>query len=283
MVFSAVASELAGCLGVPHARLCRYQADGSSILLAAHHEPAAGPLPVGRRLSFEGENVSAMVLRTGRAARMDSLENAQGATAEYVRSLGLRAAVGVPIVVGGCLWGAAVVGSIQPLPRDTEARVGDFAELVATAIANADARAELTASRARIVAAADGARRRFERNLHDGAQQRLVSLGLQLRIAEAGVPPELPALAEQISDAIAGLTGVSDDLQEISRGSTLRFCPRVDSGQRLKRSPAAPPFRLSSTSPSTDDCPNAPKWPLTTRSPKRSRTRPSTRRLPRCV
>ena len=73
MVFSAVASELAGCLGVPHARLCRYQADGSSILLAAHHEPAAGPLPVGRRLSFEGENVSAMVLRTGRAARMDSL------------------------------------------------------------------------------------------------------------------------------------------------------------------------------------------------------------------
>jgi len=218
VVFSAVASELAGCLGVPHARLCRYQADGSSILLAAHHEPAAGPLPVGRRLSFEGENVSAMVLRTGRAARMDSLENAQGATAEYVRSLGLRAAVGVPIVVGGCLWGAAVVGSIQPLPRDTEARVGDFAELVATAIANADARAELTASRARIVAAADGARRRFERNLHDGAQQRLVSLGLQLRIAEAGVPPELPALAEQISDAIAGLTGVSDDLQDISRG-----------------------------------------------------------------
>ncbi|MET0886331.1 MAG: GAF domain-containing protein, partial [Mycetocola sp.] len=165
-----------------------------------------------------GENVSAMVLRTGRASRMDSLENAQGATAEYVRSLGLRAAVGVPIVVGGCLWGAAVVGSIQPLPRDTEARVGDFAELVATAIANADARAELTASRAWIVAAADGARRRFERNLHDGAQQRLVSLGLQLRIAEAGVPPELPALADQISDAIAGLTGVSDDLQEISRG-----------------------------------------------------------------
>ena len=104
------------------------------------------------------------------------------------------------------------------MPPDTEARVGDFTDLVATAIANADARAELTASRARIVAASDEARRRFERNLHDGAQQRLVSLGLQLRTVEAGVPPELPALAEQIWDAISGLTEVSDDLREISRG-----------------------------------------------------------------
>ena len=233
-VFSAVASELAGCLGVSHSTLCRYQADGSSILLAAHHEPAAGRLPVGIRLSVEGENVAAMVLRTGRVARMDSHENAQGETAEYIRSLGLGAGVGVPIVVGGRLWGAAVVGSSQPLPLDTEARLGDFADLVATAIANADARAELTASRARIIAAADGARRRFERNLHDGAQQRLVSLGLQLRIAEAGVPPELPALAEQISNAVAGLTDVSDELQEISRGMHPAVLSRGGLGPAIK-------------------------------------------------
>jgi signal transduction histidine kinase len=217
-VFSAVARELAWCLGVPHSTLCRFEPDGSSIVLAAHHEPGAQKLPVGMRLLFEGENVAAMVLRTARAARMDSHENSPGTTAKYLRALGVRSGVGVPIVVAGRLWGAAVVGSSRPLPPGTEARVGDFADLVSTAIANADARTELTASRARIVAAADGARRRFERNLHDGAQQRIVSLGLQLRTAEAAVPPELQALSEQISDIVSGLTGVSEDLQEISRG-----------------------------------------------------------------
>src|SRR6202023_142880 len=113
-------------------------------------------------------------------ARMDSYENAEGSTAARLRDLGLRAAVGAPIVVDGRVWGAAIVGSSrpEPLPPDSEARVADFTDLVATAIANAQAHAELTASRARIVAAADDARRRFERNLHDGAQQRLGSLGI---------------------------------------------------------------------------------------------------------
>ena len=217
-VFSAVARELAGCLGVPHSTLLRYEPDGAATVLACYHKTAQATLQVGERLPFEGESVAVAVLRTGRAARMDSYGCATGATADKIRSLGLRAGVGVPIVVGGRLWGAAIVASTRALSPDTEARVGDFTELVATAIANADARAELTASRARIVAAGDNARRRFERNLHDGAQQRLVSLGLQLRTVEAGVRPELPALAEGISDAISGLTEVSDELQEISRG-----------------------------------------------------------------
>jgi signal transduction histidine kinase len=117
---------------------------------------------------------------------------------------------------------------------DTEARVGDFADLVATAIANADARAELTASRARIVTAADAARRRFERNLHDGAQQRLVSLGLQLRTAEAALPPDWDALRKQVSDVIEGLRGVSEDLQEISRGIHPAILSRGGLGPALK-------------------------------------------------
>src|SRR6202023_1973910 len=96
--------------------------------------------------------------------------------------------------------------------------VGDFADLVATAIANAETHAQLPASRARIVAAGDDARRRFERDLHDGAQQRLVSLGLQLRTAEASLPPEQQALREQISDLVTSVAGVSKDLQELSRG-----------------------------------------------------------------
>ncbi|WP_414687174.1 sensor histidine kinase [Mycobacterium sp.] len=90
--------------------------------------------------------------------------------------------------------------------------------MAATAIANAQARADLTASRARIVSAADNARQRLERDLHDGAQQRLVSLGLKLRMTQAAVPPELTWLNEEISDVVDCLVGVSVDLQEISRG-----------------------------------------------------------------
>jgi signal transduction histidine kinase len=106
----------------------------------------------------------------------------------------------------------------EPLPADTESRIADFAELVATAIANAEARTELTASRARIVAAADETRRRIERDLHDGTQQRLVSLGLELRAAQAGVPPQLGELGRELSHVADGLAGVFDELREIAHG-----------------------------------------------------------------
>jgi signal transduction histidine kinase len=132
----------------------------------------------------------------------------------------MRSAVGAPIIVAGRLWGAATVSTSRPeqLPADTEARVCDFADLVATAIANAQAHAELTASRARIVAAADHARRRIERDLHDGAQQRLVSLGLDLRGVEADVPAHLVPLKDRISELVATVACVSTELQELSRG-----------------------------------------------------------------
>jgi signal transduction histidine kinase len=142
----------------------------------------------------------------------------------------------VPIIVDGRLWGAAIVGSWSPdpLPPDTEARMGDFADLVATAIANAATRAELIASRARIVAAADDARRRLERDLHDGAQQRLVSLGMQTRLAEASVPPQLDGLKRQLSLVVSGLTDVSADLQEISRGIHPAILSKGGLGPALK-------------------------------------------------
>jgi signal transduction histidine kinase len=236
-VFSAVTEELARCLGVIHATLVRYGADGSAVLLASYDlRGSHKKIPIGKRFSFDGDSVPAMVFRIGRAARRDSHDDAPSPDIRYIRELGLRSGVGVPIIVGGRLWGAANVGSAadEPLPRDTEARVSDFAELVATAIANADARAELTASRARIVAASDAARRRFERDLHDGAQQRLVSLGLQLRTAEASLPPERHALREELSDIVTGLTGVSADLQEISRGIHPAILSRGGLGPALK-------------------------------------------------
>jgi signal transduction histidine kinase len=139
-------------------------------------------------------------------------------------------------VVDGRLWGAAVVGSSrsEPLPPDTEGRVGDFADLVATAIANAAARAELTASRARIVAAADDARRSFERDLHDGAQQHLVALGLVLRDAEASLPPGPHEVKEQISHVVTGLAGVCEELREISRGIHPAILSKGGLGPALK-------------------------------------------------
>jgi signal transduction histidine kinase len=137
-----------------------------------------------------------------------------------MRGLGLHSGVGVPITIDDEPRGALIVGSIrqEPMPRKTEERICDFADLVATAIANAETRAELKASRARIVAASDQARRRFERDLHDGAQQRIVALGLGLRTVEASVAKEDKAVRRQLDNVINGLAELYTNLQELSRG-----------------------------------------------------------------
>src|SRR5258708_8079757 len=148
-------------------------------------------MPVGDRFSLDGENVAAMVRDSGGAARMDSHDHAAGAAAARIRALGLRSAVGAPIVVDSRVWGAAIAGSSRSdaFPPGAEQRVSDFADLIAIGIANIQARAELTTSRARIVAAADDTRRRIERDLHDGAQQRLCSLGRRLLLGEETTTP----------------------------------------------------------------------------------------------
>ena len=219
-VFRAVADEVAYAIDVVNTCLLRFEPDGSGALVAAHNEAGLKAMPVGARLDLEGDNVAAMVLSTGQPARMNTHEDAAGPAAALIRDLGYRSGVGVPVIVDGRLWGTAIVGSSskQPPPPDTESRLRGFAELVATAIANADARAELMASRARIVAAADDARRRFERDLHDGAQQRLVSLGLMLRAVEDSIPSHLPAVKEQVSDIIAGLLAANEELRQLSHG-----------------------------------------------------------------
>jgi PAS domain S-box-containing protein len=216
-VFAAVVVEIAHRLHTGHSAIYRY-ADDALVPLAVSHEDGLQPLTKGLRLRLEGNAVAARVLATGGAARIDRNDDAPAPHAGRVRGLGLHSAVGVPIIVDGQVWGVAVVGSLrpEPLPEDTEARMSDFADLIGTSIAVT--RSELIASRARIVAAADEGRRRLERDLHDGAQQRLVALGLQTRLAEASVPPRMQALKEQLGDIVSVLTGVSADLQEISRG-----------------------------------------------------------------
>jgi signal transduction histidine kinase len=132
----------------------------------------------------------------------------------------LREGRTAPIIVNGMKWGLAVVNSCraQPFPADTEARLADFAKLVAMAIANAQARSDLTASRTRIVTAADDARRRLERDLHDGAQQRLVSLALMARMTELSLPPGQDVVRARLNEIVQGVGDVSEELRAISRG-----------------------------------------------------------------
>jgi signal transduction histidine kinase len=220
-VFAAVAAEIGRLLEVDFTWLSRYDRDDMVTMVGTwNNTGGAQAAAVGTRWSLGGRNVTTQVFETGRPARIDDYEDASGQGARVGREWGFRSAVGVPISVEGRRWGflLAAYTHEEPLPADTEARLAGFAELVATAIANAEAQAALTASRARIVATADATRRRIEHNLHDGAQQLLVSLVLQLRTAQAAVPHGVGDLAEQLADVSEGLTGVLDELREIARG-----------------------------------------------------------------
>lgn len=216
-VLSGVADEVAAVLHVRNAGLVRFEPGGTATLVAAHDEPGLTAVSVGTTLHLDGDGVIAEVRSTGRPARMDTHNDAGGST---LRDLGLRACVGVPVTVDGQLWGAMVVGTsgADALPADTEDCLKDFAELIGTAIANAHARAELVASRARIVTAADNARRGIERDLHDGAQQRLVTLALQVRTLEMAIPPDPAELRSRLAGIGDGLRTASDELRELAHG-----------------------------------------------------------------
>jgi signal transduction histidine kinase len=217
-VFSAVAREVGSVLGADATPIARLDPDGVVTVVAVAGDPPE-ELAVGSRWKPEPPLALAEVLRTGRPARSDDYSHASGESGEVIRQLGIRSAVAAPIVVEGRLWGMiTILGRRGRFPADTEGRMASFTELVATAIANADSRAQLTASRARIVAAADDARRRIERDLHDGTQQRLVALGLTLRLAQSTVPAELPELQTQIGQVADELTGAIEELRELARG-----------------------------------------------------------------
>ncbi len=219
-VFAAVAEEVGQLLGAGYTVVSRYDADDTALVVGGWAEADPGrPLGIGLRLALDGRNMHTLLYQTRRPARIDNYGDASGAFAETARDWGFRSAVGVPINVEGQLWGVIIVGSLaDPLPEDTQERLANFTDLVATAIANAQARAALSASRARIGAAADSARRRIERDLHDGAQQRLVSLALQLRETQAMVTPAAAGVEPRLDDLANGLVDVLTDLREIARG-----------------------------------------------------------------
>jgi signal transduction histidine kinase len=217
-VFPAVAREVGELLRADAACIFRLDPDGA-VAVVAHTDARSSGYPVGSRWKPEPPQALAAVLRTGRPARWDGHGEPSDAFGEAVRRMGIRSSVVAPIVVEGRVWGAMGAGRQDGrFPGDTEERIADFTELIGTAIANADGRAQLRASRARMVTAADEARRRIGRDLHDGTQQRLVALGLELRLAESTVPTQLPELRTSIGRLAEELTAANDELRELARG-----------------------------------------------------------------
>ncbi len=215
-LFTLVVEESARLLDAHTSHLVRYVDDGAKVVMVARW--ARNPdhlLPLDTPLPLDSDSAMLRILKTRRPARIETYAEQPGDLAELLRGRGYHSAVGAPIVLGGRLWGSLIVSSQTPEPfaPDAERRVGDFAELAAQALANAEARAQLAASRARIVRAGDEERRRLERNLHDGAQQRLVSLSLTLRLA-AKRHQEDPMLLGAVDELAHAL----EELRELARG-----------------------------------------------------------------
>ncbi|MEN3279321.1 MAG: hypothetical protein V7607_461 [Solirubrobacteraceae bacterium] len=215
-VFAAVAGELAQLLPAEDTAMLRYEDDGTATVLATWGERGRF-FSIGSRLPVDGDNVTAVVRRTGRSARIDDYAAGSGAIGAHVRDLGTLSAVGCPIIVDGRLWGTIVAarGVAEPLSVEAEPRIEKFTELVATAISNVQARSDLAASRARIVAAADDERRRVVRDLHDGAQQRLVHTIVTLKLARQA--DEQPA-SGLVSEALEHAERAVLELRELSHG-----------------------------------------------------------------
>jgi signal transduction histidine kinase len=219
-IFAAVADEIGPLLGADDAAVVRFEPDGTAAIVAGAGRWVRESA-IGTRLKLDDSLATTKVLRTGRSARLDTdgYSAASGAIGEYMRRVGNRSAVASPIVVDDRLWGALVASSNrEPLEADSEQRMANFTELVGLVIANAESRAELTASRARVMAAADEARRRIRRDLHDGAQQRLVSTVIALKLARQELG-EVPAPADALLDeALAHAEGATRELRELAHG-----------------------------------------------------------------
>jgi signal transduction histidine kinase len=218
-VFDAVAAEIQQLLDADGVTLGRYE-QGDAVTVVANRGLERWQLPTGAQFSHEGESTPAAVRRTGRSARMDDFEAANGAIAQRLRDLGVRSSIGAPIIVEGRLWGVAVVYWTRDAraPADSEERIAQFARLLETAIANADSRDQLIASRARLLAAGDEARRRVVRDLHDGAQQQMVHTILRLKLAQQALRNNDEEAESLVSEALEAALQGKEDLRELSHG-----------------------------------------------------------------
>ena len=216
-VLDAVAAEMEGVLRADAVTLSRYES-GTEVTVVAHRGSDPRRVPLGTRVSHQGENVTTMVRRTEHSARMEHHDGAHDAIAAVGREVGVRASVGAPIVVEGRLWGVAVATWRGEPPADTEARMTQFAQMLDTAIANADSRNQLDASRARLVTEADEARRRVVRDLHDGAQQRLVHTIVTLKLARNALAGDDGEAASFVREALEQAERGNAELRELAHG-----------------------------------------------------------------
>ena len=220
-VFAAVAAEAGRLLDADFAVMSRYEQHGTATVVGSWGASGGHqPLPPGTRLEHGDSSLHALVFARDRPVRIEDYGDTEGLGANIARQWGVRAVVGVPIHIESRLWGVIGVASRwgETLPLGTDTWLAGFTELVAAAIANAEAQAALAASRARIIAAADTARHRIERDIHDGAQQRLVSVVLELRAAKGAVPPDATELAAELDRLADGLDAALDELREVAHG-----------------------------------------------------------------
>jgi signal transduction histidine kinase len=220
-VFDAVAREMGQILDARHTVVVRFEPDDTTTTVGTWDTGPVTTMPLGSRWPLEKGSVSELVARTKVPGRIHAIQATAG-TGElltFLRDMGIDTTVGCPIMVGGRTWGAVVASSMSaPLPENTEKRMLDFTDLLATAIANADSHGKLEASRARVLAAADATRRLIERDLHNGPQQRLVSLMLELRAMEITPPTGPEEFRELLSRTARSLDEALEDLRGIARG-----------------------------------------------------------------
>ena len=219
-VFDAVAREVGLQCDADVARMERFEPDGTVTTIAAWSRTGEVQLAVGERFTLEGTSIAALVAKTDRPARVDSFEGASGPIARENRALGIRSSVGCPIVVGGRTWGVIAASTRREarFPPNTESGIADFTELVATAVFNAESQHQLTASRARLLTEADAARRRIVRDLHDGAQQRLVHTSITLGLAQRELERDNGAVQALIAEALAHVQDANDEVRELAHG-----------------------------------------------------------------
>jgi signal transduction histidine kinase len=215
-IFTAVGQEIGRLFGSSLTMVGRFEHDPPALVVVGEG-PAGGGIAAGSRWELGDLPASGRVFLTGRSVRVDAVDYAaaRGPLAAIGRRLGVVSTAASPIFAEGRLWGVVSVSYDKQLPPEAEERLEKFSELIATAIANAEGSAELAASRRRIVAAADEARRRIERDLHDGIQQRLIALTFRARAMARRPLEELPGIAAELAE---GLSDLSNELREVSRG-----------------------------------------------------------------
>jgi signal transduction histidine kinase len=235
-VFAKVAEETGRLLGGVECTLVQANDDGSATSVGSWGDSILAVFPVGTRFvpDSEGDGVAAVVLRTGKPFRIDDYAAVADPVARGALDRGIESAVGSPIVVGGTLWGAIFVTGTERFPPDTELQLARFTDLTATAVSNAAARSELIASRARIVTAGDEERRRIERNLHDGIQQRLLALGLDIQAVQARIPRDDEGTREGIGAIVHEIESVLEDVRVLSQGLHPALLSRAGLGPSLK-------------------------------------------------